>query len=167
MPPINQQRSQPTILIVDDERNVRLMLGRALTNEGYQVVEASTGDACLAVCYQQLPDLILLDAVMPGMDGMNCCAELQQIWGDRCPAILIITALADPQSVDRAFEAGATDFVTKPIHWAVLRQRVKRILQTRSLMAELRQAQEQIEQLTQQLELHPEKLPGTLDTGCL
>lgn len=129
--------SHATVLIVDDERNLRCMLCRAMESEGYNVLEASTGEACLALCQQQIPEIILLDAVMPGMDGFNCCEQLQQQLGDRCPPILIITALSDFESVDRAFDVGATDYVTKPIHWAVLRQRVRRILQMTRAIASL------------------------------
>jgi PleD family two-component response regulator len=129
--------SQATVLIVDDEHNLRLMLCRAMEMEGYQVLEATTGDACLALCQQQIPDIILLDAVMLGLDGFACCKQLNQYLGDRCPPILMITALSDLESVNRAFDAGAIDFVTKPIHWAVLRQRVRRILQMNRAIAEL------------------------------
>lgn len=127
---LNLDISNSSLLIIDDERNLRLMLCRAMENEGYQVMEASTGEVGLMLCQQQVPDIILLDAVMPGMDGFTCCQQFHHYLGDRCPPILMITALCDFESVDRAFAAGAIDFVTKPIHWAVLRQRVKRILQT-------------------------------------
>jgi PleD family two-component response regulator len=137
----------PTILIVDDERNLRLMLSHAMQNEGYQVMEASNGAVCLSFCQQQLPDLILLDAVMPELNGFACCAELHHQLGDRCPPILMITALADSASVDQAFAAGAIDYVTKPIHWAVLRQRVKQILQMNLMMAELREAKAELQWL--------------------
>ncbi|MDX2216719.1 MAG: response regulator [Oculatellaceae cyanobacterium bins.114] len=135
--------SHSTVLIVDDERNLRLMLCRAMEMEKYQVLEASTGDACLTLCQQQIPDIILLDAMMPRLDGFDCCEQLHQYLGDRCPPILMITALSDLASVDRAFASGAIDFVTKPIHWAVLRHRVRRILQMHRAIAELRSHREQ------------------------
>ncbi len=141
----------PSILIVDDEKNMRLMLGRALENEGYQVLAASDGQQCLILCQQQLPDLILLDAVMPMMDGFACSLQLNQQFGPACPPILMITALSDPDSVERAFAAGAIDYITKPIQWSVLRQRVRRMLQTHKALQELAQAKEQIRSLTEQL----------------
>lgn len=143
---------QPTILLVDDEKNLRFMLGAALEYEGYQVQEAISGEHCLTICQQHLPDLILLDALMPILDGFTCCVELRKQFGDRCPPILMITALADSQSVDRAFAAGAIDFVTKPIHWSILRQRVQRILMTHQLAIELRQAKAEIQSLKEQLQ---------------
>ena len=147
-----------TILIVEDEPNLRLLLCHAIANEGYNVLEAPNGEACLAVCQNGLPDLILLDAIMPAMDGFACCEALHQQFGDSCPPILITTALSDSKSVDRAFAAGAVDFVTKPIHWAVLRQRVQRILQSRWIMLELYSAREQVAALTQQLAIAQQEL---------
>lgn len=138
---------KPSVLIVDDERNLRRLLTHAMTSEGYQVETASNGEACLGFCQQHLPDLILMDAVMPEMDGFTCCEALQAGYGDRCPPVLIITALADAQSVERAFATGAVDYVTKPIHWAVLRQRVQRILQTHLQTQELARARQKIDAL--------------------
>ncbi|XGV97108.1 MAG: PleD family two-component system response regulator [Leptolyngbya sp. BL-A-14] len=125
---INEQIA--SVLIVDDEKALRLVLCRAMEKEGYRAIHASSGERCLALCQEQLPGVILLDAMMPGMDGFQCCKQLKDRFGDRCPPILIITTLCDQESVDKAFAAGATDFITKPIHWAVLRQRVRRLLET-------------------------------------
>ncbi len=138
---------QPSVLIVDDERNLRRLLTHAMTNEGYRVETASNGNACLGLCQQHLPDLILMDALMPEMDGFTCCQALQDRYGDRCPPVLMITALADTPSVERAFAVGAVDYVTKPIHWAVLRQRVQRVRQTSLVHQELCQARKLIEAL--------------------
>jgi len=140
------------ILIVDDEKTLRLMLSRAMQKEGYQVVEMGSGEQCLTFCQQQLPDIILLDAILPGIDGFTCCAKLQNAFGDRCPPILMITSLNDQNSVDLAFEVGAIDYVTKPIHWAVLRQRVRRILQASWTLAALHQKMEHERLLMEQLE---------------
>jgi PleD family two-component response regulator len=108
---------------------MRLMLRRALERDGYRVVEAADGPTAMAEFVKHQPDMVLLDAVMPGMDGFEVCQWLQeQPDGERCPCLLI-TGLNDDASVDRGFAAGATDFITKPIHWAVLRQRVRLLLQ--------------------------------------
>lgn len=133
----SEQIDLPLILVVDDDRSMRLVIRKAMETEGYRVVEATNGEECLAAYQQLQPDVILLDAMMPVMDGFTCCSKLQSLFdldaiaelpGDRTP-ILMITGLDDQASVDRAFDAGATDYVTKPIHWAVLRQRVRRLLQ--------------------------------------
>ncbi len=143
--------AKPTVLIVDDERNLRRLLTHAITVEGYQVETASNGKACLSFCEQHLPDLILMDALMPEMDGFTCCETLQATFGDRCPPVLMITALSDTPSVERAFAVGAVDYVTKPIHWAVLRQRVRRVLQTYLLNQDLLAARQTINELQAQL----------------
>ncbi|MCC5634717.1 response regulator [Nostoc sp. CHAB 5844] len=133
------QNNPPSVLVVDDERALRLVLHRAMEKEGYRVKEACNGQHCLDICQQQLPDLILLDAMMPGLDGFSCCTQMQTLLGDNCPPILMITALDDQESVDRAFAAGATDYITKPIDWHLLNQRVNRLLTSRWAIAELQQ----------------------------
>jgi diguanylate cyclase (GGDEF)-like protein len=122
-------RETPVLLVVDDDSVMRLMLRRALERDGYRVVEAADGPTARAEFVKHQPDMVLLDAVMPGMGGFEVCQWLQeQPDGERCPCLLI-TGLNDDASVDRAFAAGGTDFITKPIHWAVLRQRVRLLLQ--------------------------------------
>lgn len=133
------KKNPPLILIVDDEKTLRLLLRRAMEKEGYRIAEAGDGKQCLESCQQIKPDLVLLDAMMPEMDGFSCCAQLSTLLVNECPAILMITALNDKASVDRAFEVGATEYITKPIDWPVLCQRVRRLLQTRWAMNELQQ----------------------------
>ena len=167
--PVGIQQNLPLILVVDDDKTMRLLLRRAMEQEGYQVIEASNGEQCLGVYTSQKPDLILLDAVMPIMDGFSCCIQLQALAGENVATktlagsgsvgetkvqtlahstpILMITALEDPESVDRAFKAGATDYVTKPIHWPVLRQRVRRLLQQTQLYKQLETAHQALQRL--------------------
>ena len=140
------------ILVVDDEKTMRLLLGQVMQQEAYEVISARDGAECLALCERQLPDLILLDALMPVVDGFACCAALQQQFGKQCPPVLMVTSLEDQASVDQAFAAGASDYITKPIHWAVLRQRVRRLLQMHTTIAELHLKMEQERRLMAQLE---------------
>jgi len=133
------EKNTPLILIVDDEKTFRLILSRAMARQGYRIAEAEDGKQCLKSCQQLKPDLILLDAMMPQMDGFTCCTQLTKRLGDECPIVLMITTLYDKASVDRAFEVGATDYVTKPIDWPVLFTRVRHLLQTRWAMTQLRQ----------------------------
>ncbi|MBD2740911.1 GAF domain-containing protein [Coleofasciculus sp. FACHB-1120] len=131
------------VLIVDDDRFTRMQLRGMMEQEGYTVVEASDGEEGLAVYMSLHPDIVLLDALMPIMDGFTCCSQLRSLpQGDRTP-VLIITSLDDRESVNQAFEAGATDYVTKPVHWAVLRQRMRRLLQASRATEELRQQNQQ------------------------
>ncbi|AFY71021.1 response regulator receiver modulated diguanylate cyclase [Thalassoporum mexicanum PCC 7367] len=129
----------PRVLIVDDERIIRSVLNRVLAQDGYQISEAEDGQQCLDFCEKELPDIILLDAQMPILDGFDCCQQLHQIYRQDCPPVLMVTALDDEKSIDMAFEVGAIDYVTKPIKWAVLRQRVRRLIQTGWAIKELRQ----------------------------
>lgn len=128
------------VLLVDDDRTTRMMLRRAMQNEGYRVVEASDGIEGLELYKQLKPDMVLLDAKMPGMDGFTCCTQIKAIAGGFGIPVLMITSLEDEDSVERAFEAGATDYITKPIHWAVLRRRVQRLLQEKQAEREILKA---------------------------
>lgn len=162
------KKKSPLLLVVDDDKFMRLQLRRAMEQVGYQVAEASDGEQALAAYSCLNPDIVLLDALMPLMDGFSCCTQLQTLSGsDRTP-ILMITALEDQESVDRAFAAGATDYITKPIHWAVLRQRVQRLLQSSWAIEELRQQTERSHQSEAQLRLVLEAAQmGTWDWDIL
>lgn len=142
----------PLILIVDNEPFVRMQLRLSLEQEGYQILEAEDGREALAVFKQQQPDIILLDALMPGMDGFECCTQLQLLPNGQTTPILMITGLDDQESVDHAFAVGAVDYITKPVHWAVLRQRVRRLLQQSQLQQQQAQLQQQLETANRDLQ---------------
>ncbi|HEY9749942.1 MAG TPA: response regulator [Allocoleopsis sp.] len=143
----------PLVLLIDDDRSMRFLLAQAIKQEGYQVVEAKDGAEGLALYQQVHPEIILLDALMPVMDGFTCCTQLRSLPGGDRPPILMITCLEDPDSVDQAFAAGATDYVTKPIHWAVLRQRVRRLLETSRATTKLQEQTERAHLSEEQLRL--------------
>ena len=142
----------PIVLITDDEPLQRMMLKRSMQDSGYTVLEAYDGKACLQLCQQQRPDLILLDALMPNLDGFACCHQLHQHFGTRCPPILMITGLEDEDSARRAFEAGAIDYITKPLKWVVLRQRVHWLLKTSWALSQLERVNRELEQANQELQ---------------
>lgn len=142
----------PLILVVDDDTFMRLQLRQTMEQEGYQTLEASNAKEGLELYTRFHPDIVLLDAMMPVMDGFTGCSKLQALPGGASTPVLMITGLDDQASVDRAFEVGATDYITKPIHWAVLRQRVKRLLQQSQLSSEKEILFQQQSQLYQQLE---------------
>lgn len=123
------QRSAAVVLVVEDDKATRLMLRHALQRDGYTVREAEDGERALAAYERWRPDIVLLDAVMPVLDGFSACSRLRRLPGGARTPVLIITGLDDDLSVEQAFQAGATDYITKPIPWAVLRQRVRRLLQ--------------------------------------
>ncbi len=134
---------RPLLLIADDDPSQRLLARYTLEREGYQVVEADSGLACLEAVSCHQPDMVLLDAVMPDLDGFECCRRLHAQNPDM--PILIVTALEDEAFVSEAFAAGASDYIPKPIHWSVLKRRLRHLLQAN-------QAQRRLQQLNQELE---------------
>lgn len=144
---INPQ-SPALILVADDEPFMRSMLVRYLKKEQYQVLEAADGEQALELYGRHHPDLVLLDALMPVMDGFEFCQRLQTLTNHTHAPILMITGLGDEQSVDQAFDIGVMDYITKPIHWAVLRQRVRRLIMQTRLEQQLREANRQLQQMT-------------------
>jgi DNA-binding response OmpR family regulator len=133
-------RSTPVVLITDDDNALRSLLVMALKVEGYEIEEAINGEECLVKYARLQPDLVLLDAVMPEMDGFSCCQHIRALADRPQIPILMITFLDDRESIDQAFQAGATDYITKPIHWSVLRQRVRYLLASSHI---LKQAEQQ------------------------
>ena len=136
----------PLILIADDDRTMRSLLNLAMEEEGYRVAEAQNGEQCLSEYAHFQPDLILLDAMMPELDGFTCCKKIRSLPGGERVPILMITVLDDRESVEQAFNAGATDYITKPIHWAVLSQRVRRLLTANQAWLQVAAVQEQLRQ---------------------
>jgi diguanylate cyclase (GGDEF)-like protein/PAS domain S-box-containing protein len=124
-------KEKSLILIADDSKLMRATFRDFLEDEGYDVIEAKNGMEALDLFSKLKPDIILMDFVMPGIDGATACEQLQQLPdGNRTPVIMI-TSLEDEKSVNLAFDAGATDYISKPINWAVLRQRLSRMLKAK------------------------------------
>jgi len=112
------------ILIVDDAmENIQIL--HQLLREEHEVLFALSGEKALEIADKQLPDLILLDAVMPGMDGYAVCKALRESATLQAIPIIFVTALNLPEDETRALEAGAVDFITKPFNAAVVRARVR------------------------------------------
>lgn len=124
----DQESAKPYVLVADDDRTLRFALCDVLQRDGYRVEQASSGRQALSICERRMPDLLLLDAKMPEMDGFTVCSRLRGLPNGVSTPVLIITALEDDRTIDRAFAAGATDYIPKPVHFAVLRQRVARLL---------------------------------------
>ncbi|MEA5513401.1 PAS domain-containing protein [Nodularia sp. UHCC 0506] len=133
------KKDSTLILVVDDDAFTRMQLCHLIKQAGYQSAEASNGLEAIATCTHLRPDIVLLDAVMPVMDGFTCCAELQTLPDAENTSVLIMTSLYDQASVEQAFAVGATDFVTKPIQWTVLSHRLHRLVEAHHAIQELRQ----------------------------
>jgi diguanylate cyclase (GGDEF)-like protein len=116
------------VLVVDDDRSTRTALRLTLQRDGFHVEEAANGELALSMLDQIEPDVILLDAVMPVLDGFATCTQIKSREKAKNIPVLIITALEDNTSVERAFAVGASDYIPKPIHFTVLSQRVRSIV---------------------------------------
>jgi diguanylate cyclase (GGDEF)-like protein len=134
------------VLIVDDDPAVRLLTRETLALGGFATVEAANGDNGLALFRKRQPDVVLLDVLMPGKDGFTTCAELRQDPAAQHTPVLMMTGLDDVESINHAYEVGATDFVTKPINWPILAHRVRYMLRASRAMAELAHSQHSLAQ---------------------
>ena len=116
------------VLVVDDDMMLRLLMRESLEQAGFQVIEAEDGSKALQCFVETPPEIVLMDVVMPNMDGYAACAALRRLPHGQDTPILMVTGHNDVESVHRAFEVGATDFQAKPINWALLGYRVRYIL---------------------------------------
>jgi sigma-B regulation protein RsbU (phosphoserine phosphatase) len=155
-------QDQPLVLVVDDENINRIVLCRALQSKGYQVLEAENAERCLDLFQRYQPDIVLLDAIMPKMDGFDCCSKLKRLPGGEETPVLMVTGLDEKDYIDRAFEVGAIDFVTKPIQLTVLIQRIRRLLEAAKAEKALRKSEKQYRSLVTNLE---EIIFQTSETG--
>lgn len=124
------------ILVVDDDPDIVEMLQYNLTREGYDVTEAENGKKAIAVAQAVKPDVILMDVMMPVMDGITACRQLREMEDFRNTHIIFLTARAEEFSEVAAFEAGADDFITKPIKPRALLSRLAAFTRRDSLHEE-------------------------------
>lgn len=116
------------ILVVDDDRSNRLLLVNAFLRQNYEIEEAANGVEAIKVCQQRMPDLILMDALMPEMDGFDACKAIRRLPLGADIPVLMITGLEDEGSIIKAFASGTTDYISKPINFSVLKQRAARLI---------------------------------------
>ncbi|WP_416363519.1 EAL domain-containing protein [Pseudomonas sp. NFX183] len=143
--------SQPaTLLIVDDEPHVRKLLETLLQHEGYQTLSAGSGEEALQLVAQQPPDLILLDIMMPGMDGYEVASHLK---GDEATAsipIIMLSALSEPSARVTGLQTGAEEFISKPVERVELWLRVRNLLRLKARGDHLKVHNLMLEQQLQQ-----------------
>lgn len=126
-----------TILVVDDEERDRKLMGAILATDGHKVIFASSGEEALASVAQQLPDLILLDVMMPGISGFDVMLRIRADDRSRMIPIIMATVLNDRASRLRALDAGASEFFSKPVDHAELLTRVKNQLRLKACSDQL------------------------------
>ncbi len=139
--------NKPLILIVDDDLATRLLMCASLEKAGFRVAEAEDGLVAVAEFEQLQPDAILLDVMMPKLDGFDTCRAIRKLSGGEHTPILMVTGLDDIDAIHQSFDSGATDFITKPINWTVLNYRVKYMLRASEAFYDVIDKQKQIQEL--------------------
>ena len=128
---------EPSVLIVDDEESIRKVARLTLELAEFSVFEAEDGLKAVELLRELKPDLILLDVMLPGLDGIGVCRELRKMPGREGIPVLMITGLDDIESIIKAYAAGATDFITKPLNWVILGHRLLYMLRASETFSEL------------------------------
>jgi diguanylate cyclase len=148
MSTLEHQPNHPaTVLVVDDDPGARLLVGSALEMAGFRVATAADGQAALTQFRMEPADCVVLDVVMPGMNGFDVCSALRALPECRHVPILMQTSLDDMESVNRAYNAGATDFSSKGINPMLLAQRVKFLVRAKQTQDQLRDSEARVRYL--------------------
>jgi diguanylate cyclase (GGDEF)-like protein/PAS domain S-box-containing protein len=135
------RRNRPLVLVVDDDDAIRLLAHEWLSHEGFAVEEVEDGAHVPAAFERLRPDIVLMDVMMPKVDGYTACADLRKLPNGGQVPVLMMTGLDDIESINRAYQAGATDFTSKPINWLILGHRIRYILRASRAFEELRASQ--------------------------
>jgi CheY-like chemotaxis protein len=128
MPNPEEPKRRPLALVVDDDTMIRLLMRESLEQAGFEVMEAEDGAKAIERFTETLPEIVLMDVEMPKMDGFSACAALRRLPQGQDTPVILVTGHDDAETVNRAFDVGATDFLAKPINWANLGYRVQYIL---------------------------------------
>ncbi len=120
------------ILLADDEPDMTRVIGKSLEISGYEVIIANDGIECISKAQCEQPDVILLDNVMPNMDGLTALEKLRSSKRTENIQVIIVTALADEDSIARAMNGGADSYVIKPFDYEMLLARITMALESRS-----------------------------------
>src|SRR5277367_1392474 len=143
----DQTNIAATVLVVDDDPGARLLVGSALEVAGFRVTTAADGKSALSEFHEHTADCVVLDVVMPGMNGFEVCRALRALPESRHVPILMQTSLDDMESVNRAYNAGATDFSSKGINPMLLAQRVKFLVRSKQTQDQLRESEARVRYL--------------------
>ena len=138
---------KPVILVVDDDQFMRVMLHDALKEAGFEVTLTADGVSALHNFTSMRPDFVLLDLIMPGKDGCETCRDIRSLPGGEYIPVLMMTGLDNADSIHRAFEAGATDFLAKPVNAELLVHRVRYMMRASQNVNRLAESQARLEML--------------------
>jgi len=133
----------PRILLADDDPLNRQLMTRRLAGNGFELLEAGSGQACLEMLNAHPCDLVLLDINMPGMSGLDVVKKIRQKWTHDMLPVILVTALGEPADVVAGLDAGANDYIAKPFEVAVLLARVQVALKIRRNVELLMEAERQ------------------------
>ena len=137
-----------TVLVVDDNPDAREILSRSLQKAGYCAITASGGEECLDMVRSLPVDVILLDVMMPGMDGLTCCEELKKIDRAEPIPIILVTARDDVDTRAAGMRLGVSEFITKPVNMTELHNRVRSQLHAREIRRQLEHTSRKLGTLT-------------------
>jgi len=143
----DKPRHRAKILVSDDDQIVRLLTRQCLEAEGMVVVEASDGPETLEVFVRERPDLVFLDVEMPGMTGLEVCERIRQLPQGETIPIMIVTGSDDRKSIDAGFQAGATQYKTKPVNWSLLGRDVQYMLRASNAFNALKRQEDRLRYL--------------------
>jgi two-component system, sensor histidine kinase and response regulator len=146
------------ILLVDDNLENIELLKRILEKDDYEIVFASNGEQALEITSKLTPKLILLDIMMPGIDGLETCQKLRENKTTREIPVIFISAKNRPEDIVKGFEVGGLDYITKPFNTNEVLRRVKTHLQTQNLIAQKEESEEKAKAYAQELEIRNQEL---------
>jgi two-component system sensor histidine kinase/response regulator len=119
---------KPLVLVVDDDAALQLLARASLERDGFDVEEATDGVAAVEIFARCSPDIVLLDVNLPKADGFSVCSRIRQLPGGANTPVMMMTGADDVDAIHSAYEVGATDFITKPLHWVLLGYRLRYVL---------------------------------------
>jgi len=141
---VSQKTPPVHLLIVDDDLLLRSIAAKTLQHAGFQVTAAASGEEALLLFEEHAYDLLLLDVIMPGRDGYDVCQRIRAMPRGAQVPILMLTGLNDTASIELAFSHGATDFITKPINWALLSHKIRYALRASTAAEAMRRSRESL-----------------------
>ena len=130
------------ILVIDDDIGIRDLARHVLTAQGFRTISADNGARGMRLFEEHKPEIVMLDLIMPEQNGFDVCIALRRSPHGKHTPILVITSLDDIESIDRAYQAGATDFVTKPFNWPLLCHRLRYMLRASRAISDLTKSRE-------------------------
>ncbi|MDH5483986.1 MAG: fused response regulator/phosphatase [Gammaproteobacteria bacterium] len=156
---------QINILIVEDKDVNRQLLRAALSSKNFNLIEAVNGQEAIDICIEKLPDLILMDIMMPGINGFQATAFIKNIRSDIYIPIIYVTALSAENAMTEALEAGGDDFVTKPVNFEILESKIAAHLRIRDESIKLAELNKVLESHNRRLTAEHEVIEGIMDNA--